>query len=388
MIASRIAMLEGKGMAVEWARELAEGKKGLIRLETADPNFDTPPHIIEAARRALDRGHTHYTDFQGLLELREAIAEKLEAEAAVSYDPNAEILVTSGTAESIYIAIQGTINPGDEVILTDPTYLIFEPCVMLAGGIVVRVPLIEGAGWALDVRELRAKVGPRTKAIIINSPNNPTGTVFNRAELEQVAKVAMENDLIVLFDMLFDKIVFDGEKMENVVSIPDMKARTILLGGFSKAYSMCGFRVGWLAADAELVSRLTNTLHLYVSICASSIAQEAAIAALRGPQGWLEEWVRSYQRRRDLLVNGLNSIDGIRCQVPRGGYFVFPDIYGIEKDAYRFAQRLIDEAGVVATPGSDYGPHGEGHVRMVFGSTSEDGIREAVRRMKRHLPFD
>jgi len=389
MIASRIAMLEGKGIAVEWARELAEGKKDLIRLETADPNFDTPPHIIEAARRALDRGHTHYTDFQGLPELREAIAEKLEAEAGVTYNPETEILVTSGTAESIYIAIQGTIDPGDEVILTDPTYLIFEPSVMLAGGMVVRVPLIEGAGWTLDVEELRAKVGPRTKAIVINSPNNPTGTVFSRAELEQIAEVALENELVVLFDMLFDKIVFDGEKMENVASIPPgMKARTVLLGGFSKVYSMCGFRVGWLAAESELVSWLTNTLHLYVSICASSIAQEAAIAALQGPQDWLKEWVCSYQRRRDLLVDGLNSIDGIRCQLPKGGYFVFPDISGIEKDAYRFAQRLTDEAGVVVTPGPDYGPHGEGHVRMVFGSTSEDEIREAVERMKRYLPFN
>ena len=388
MIASRIAMLEGKGIAVEWARELAEGKKDLIRLETADPNFDTPPHIIEAARRALDRGHTHYTDFQGLPELREAIAEKLEAEAGVSYNPDTEILVTSGTAESIYIAIQGTINPGDKVILTDPTYLIFEPCVMLAGGTVVRVPLIEGSGWTLDAKELRARVGPRTKAIIINSPNNPTGTVFSRTELEQVAEVALENDLVVLFDMLFDKLVFAGEKMENVASIPGMKARTILLGGFSKVYSMCGFRVGWLAADAELVSWLTNTLHLYVSICASGIAQEAAIAALRGSQDWLKEWVSSYQQRRDLLVEGLNSIDGIRCQFPKGGYFVFPDVSEIEKDAYKFAQRLIDEAGVVVTPGPDYGPQGEGHVRMVFGATSEDGIREAVERMKRHLPFN
>lgn len=182
-------------MAVEWARELAEGKKDLIRLETADPNFDTPPHIIEAARRALDWGHTRYTDFQGLPELREAISEKLKTEAGVPYDPDTEILVTSGTAESVYIAIQGTINPGDEVILTDPTYLIFEPCVMLAGGMVVRVPLIEGAGWTLDVKELKAKVGPRTRAIIINSPNNPTGTVFGRTELEQVVKVGQDNDL-------------------------------------------------------------------------------------------------------------------------------------------------------------------------------------------------
>lgn len=176
--------------------------------------------------------------------------------------------------------------------------------------------------------------------------------------------------------------------MENVASIPGMKVRTILLGGFSKVHSMSGFRVGWLAGDAELVSRLTDTLHLYISICANSIAQEPAIAALPGPQDWLQEWVCSYQRRRDLLVDGLNSIDGIRCQLPKGGYFVFPDISGIEKDAYRFAQRLTDEAGVVVTPGSDYGPHGEGHVRMVFGSTSEDGIHEAVERMKRYLPFN
>jgi len=367
-------MLEGRGMAVEWARELAEGKEGLVRLETADPNFDTPPHIVEAAHRALERGHTHYTDFQGLPELREAIAEKLEAEAGVAYEPATEILVTSGTAESIYIATQSTINPGDEVILTDPTYLIFEPNVILAGGVV-----------ALDVPTLKAMVGSRTRVIIINSPNNPTGTVFDRGELEQVAEVAQEHDLIVVFDMLFDKLVFDGQGMENIVSIPGMKARTILLGGFSKVYSMCGFRVGWLAGDAALVSWLTNTLHLYVSICASSMAQEAAIAALRGPQDWLKEWLASYQRRRDVLVEMLNTIEGIRCQLPQGGYFAFPDISGIDSDAYRFAERLIDQAGVAVTPGPDYGPRGEGHVRMVFGSESEDAVRVAAERMKKHL---
>jgi aspartate/methionine/tyrosine aminotransferase len=386
-MAQRIARLEGKGMAVEWARELAQGRTGLIRLETADPSFGTPAHIIEAAKRALDRGHTHYTDFQGSLELREAVAEKLQAEAGVGYDPVSEILVTSGTAESIYIAAQGVINPGDEVILTDPTYLIFEPNVMLAGGVVVWVPLVEQARWAFDLGALRDKVGPRTRAILLNSPNNPTGTVFSRAELEQVAEVALQHDLVVVFDLLFDKLIFPGSVMENIVSIPGMKARTVLLGGFSKVYSMCGFRVGWLAAAAELVSRLTNTLHLYVSICANPTAQEAAVAALRGPQDWLDEWLDSYERRRDLLVGALNRIDGIQCQPPRGGYFAFPDISGIERDAYRFAERLIDEAGVVVTPGPDYGPQGQGHVRMVFGAASEDEVREAAERMQRALPF-
>ena len=356
-------------------------------METADPSFGTPAHIIEAAKRALDRGHTHYTDFQGSLELREAVAEKLQAEAGVGYDPVSEILVTSGTAESIYIAAQGVINPGDEVILTDPTYLIFEPNVMLAGGVVVWVPLVEQARWAFDVGALRDKVGPRTRAILLNSPNNPTGTVFSRAELEQVAEVALQHDLVVVFDLLFDKLIFPGSVMENIVSIPGMKARTVLLGGFSKVYSMCGFRVGWLAAAAELVSRLTNTLHLYVSICANPTAQEAAVAALRGPQDWLDEWLDSYERRRDLLVGALNRIDGIQCQPPRGGYFAFPDISGIERDAYRFAERLIDEAGVVVTPGPDYGPQGQGHVRMVFGAASEDEVREAAERMQRALPF-
>jgi aspartate/methionine/tyrosine aminotransferase len=387
LAAQRVASLEGKGLAVEWARELAQGRAGLIRMETADPSFDTPAHIIAAAKGALERGHTHYTDFQGSLELREAIAERLEAEAGVAYDPAGEILVTSGTAESIYIAVQGVINPGDEVILTDPTYLIFEPNVLLAGGVVVWVPLVEQERWALDVAALRDSVGPRTRAILLNSPNNPTGSVFSRAELEQVAEVALQYDLVVIFDLLFDKLIFAGSVMENIASIPGMKARTVLLGGFSKVYSMCGFRVGWLAADAELVSELTNTLHLYVSICASPVSQQAAIAALRGPQDWLDEWLSSYQRRRDWLVEALNRIEGIQCQVPRGGYFAFPDISGIEPDAYRFAERLIDETGVVVTPGPDYGPQGQGHVRMVFGAASEDEVREAAARMQRALPF-
>ena len=388
LVARRVTRLGDKGRAVEWARDLAQGREGLIRLETADPSFGTPSHILEAAKRALERGHTHYTDFQGSLELREAIADKLQAEAGVAYDPASEILVTSGTAESIYIAAQGVINTGDEVMLTDPTYLIFEPNVLLAGGIVAWVPLVEESGWALDIEALKDRVGPRTRAIVLNSPNNPTGTVFNRAELEQVAEVALQRDLVVILDLLFDKLIFPGTVMENIVSIPGMKARTVLLGGFSKVYSMCGFRVGWLAADAELVSWLTNTLHLYVSICANPVAQEAAVAALRGPQDWLAEWLESYQRRRDLLVGALNRIAGIRCQSPRGGYFAFPDISGMEPDAYRFAERLIDETGVVVTPGPDYGPQGQGHVRMVFGAASEDEVREAAERMQRVLPFE
>lgn len=387
LIARRVACLEGKGMAVEWARELAHGRTGLIRLETADPSFDTPAHIIAAAKQALERGHTHYTDFQGSLELREAIADKLQAEAGVAYDPASEILVTGGTAESIYIAAQGVIDPGDEVMLTDPTYLIFEPNVVLAGGTVVWVPLVEQQGWALDVEALKDKVGARTRVILLNSPNNPTGSVLSRAELEQVAEVALRYDLIVIFDLLFDKLVFPGTVMENIASIPGMKERTVLLGGFSKVYSMCGFRVGWLAADAELVSWLTNTLHLYVSICANPVAQEAAVAALRGPQEWLTDWLGSYQRRRDRLVGALNRIAGIQCQLPRGGYFAFPDVSAIEPNAYRFAERLIDETGVVVTPGPDYGPQGQGHVRMVFGAASEEEVGEAAARMQKALPF-
>jgi aminotransferase len=384
-VAHRIKSVLGKGTAVEWARNLAKGGEDLIHMEIAEPNFAPPVHIIEAAKQAIEKTKFPYTDFQGLIELREVIADYLETEIGVRYDPYSEILVTSGAAEAIYITIQGIVDPGDEVILLDPTYLTFEPCIMLAGGIVSRVPLIEESGWALDLETLREKAGPKTKAIIINSPNNPTGTVFNKVEIEQIAEIACREDAIVIFDMVFDKIIYDDIKLENIAALPGMKDRTILIGGFSKIYSMSGLRVGWLAGNAEIISALTNSLHLYVSICASIVAQEAAIAALKGPQDWLKGWIREYQERRDILVQTLNAIPGIKCQIPKGGFFVFPNISAIEKDAYKFAQDLVKNAGIVVTPGSDYGPRGEGHVRMVFGAVSKAEVEECVKRLKAYF---
>jgi len=381
-VADRLRILEGKGGAVEWARERAAGKGDLIRLETADPSFNTPPHIIEAAKQALEQGYTHYSDFQGLLELREAIADELWHETSVSYDPIREILITGGTAASIYLAIHSIVDRGDKVILTDPTYLAFEPCVLAAGGKVTRVRLVEEARWSIDMDELRHKASNGAKAIIFNSPNNPTGSVLNRKDWEQIAEVAEQYDISIILDMLFDRLMFDGERFYNIVSLPKMKERTILVGGFSKVYSMCGFRIGWLAGNAEIVSLLTRTLHLYTTICANPISQKAAIAALRGSQDWLYEWIREYQRRRDLLVNGLNSIPGISCQLPHGGFFAFPNVSGIENSSYRFCEKLIDETGVVATPGVDFGPQGEGHCRMVFGAASYEELCEALRRMR------
>lgn len=386
-LANRVIEVSGKGIAVEWARELAKDRKDLIRMETADSNFDPPAHIIEAAKQAIERKDFRYPDFRGLLKLREAISDYLEAETRVCYDPLSEILVTNGAAEAIYIAIQGLVNPGDEIILPDPTYLTFEPCVMLAGGKIKRVPLIEENGWRMNLEVLEEKISTRTKVIILTSPNNPTGTVFTKEELERIAELACKKDLFVIFDVVFNKIVYDEVKMEYIVSFPEMKRRAVLIGGFSKVYSMSGFRVGWLASESEFVAKLANTLHLYTSICANTIAQEAAIAALRGPQDWLSERIRAYKERRDLLVQNLNLLPGIKCQLPQGGFFVFPDISAIEEDAYKFAQELVEKVGIVVTPGPDYGPRGRGHIRIVFGAVSMQEIEEALKRLETYITY-
>jgi aspartate/methionine/tyrosine aminotransferase len=380
----RLRMTAGLAAGCAWASEQAMGKKDLIWMSISDPEFAPRPHIIEAVKEALDQGLTHYGPFRGLLEAREAVADKLEQESGVRYDPATEILMSSGCAMAEYIACQAILDPGDEVIVTDPTYMGFAPYIMLAGGTPVWVRLVEEDGWVLDLDELRAKVGPKTKALMLNSPNNPTGTVFTREELEQVAEVACRNNLIVMYDMLFDKMVFDGIRFENVVSIPGMKERTILLGGFSKVYAMCGFRVGWLAGDAELVRVLAWSLHDYLGGC-SPVFQKGAVAALRGPQNWLKEWIARCQRRRDWTVDGLNGIPGIHCQLPQAGYWAFPNVSDIEKDSYKLAARLINEAGVVTSPGRDHGPRGESHLRVVYAMCSDEQVRESIERIRNTL---
>lgn len=382
-LARRIRDAEGRGEGVEWIQRLARGREHLIRMEISEPSFPTPSHIVQAAREALDEGSTGYSDFQGILELREAVAEKLEREAGVVYDPGTEILITAGTAESIYVATQAVLDPDDEVLITDPTYLGFEAYVLLAGGRTVPVRLVEEQQWSLDLDALEAAVRPRVKAILLNSPNNPTGTVLTRDELSRVAELAVEHDLWVLYDTLFDKMVYGSTVFENVASLPGMKHRTLLLGGWSKVYSMCGFRVGWVAANADVIARLTKTLHLYVSICANPVSQRAALAALQGPDDWWRAWLRSYRRRRDWAVGALNDIPGIRCQQPEGGFWVFPDMSAIGRDSYKLARDLLDQVGVVTCPGVDFGSSGEGHVRIVYGHTPMEALQEGVERIRR-----
>lgn len=382
-IARRLKQAEGRGEGVEWIQRLARGRERLIRMEISEPSFPTPSHIVDAARQALDEGSTGYSDFQGMLELRQAVADKLQQEAGVAYDPETEVLITAGTAESNYIATQAVVDPGEEVLIADPTYLGFETYVLLAAGSPVAVPLVEENQWNLDLEALRHSLSPQTKAIMLNSPNNPTGTVFTREELSRVAEVAVDEDLWVIYDMLFDKMVYEGTAFANVASLSGMKERTLLLGGWSKVYSMCGFRVGWVAAEAETIARLTKTLHLYVSICANPVSQRAALAALRGPDRWWQTWLRSYRRRRDWAVAALNDIPGISCQQPEGGFWVFPDMRGVEGDSYKLARDLLDEVGVVTCPGVDFGSKGEGHLRIVYGHTPMEALKEGVQRIRR-----
>lgn len=366
-------------------REVSAKNKDVIHLEVADPYFGSslPEHIVEAAKKAVDK-QSHYSDHRGVFELREAIAEIYKKEDGIAYDPESEILVTVGASEANFNAILSTIDHGDEVIVADPSYICFYSIVKLAGGTLVPISLHEEKEWKLNVKELESKVTSRTKMIILNSPNNPTGTVYTEEELAAVAKIAKRHDLLVLYDHIFDKIVFDGYRNYNIAALPGMKERTILTYGLSKVYGMCGYRIGWLAANEDIIENIASKLHIYVSQGPPYSSQMAAVAALKGSQEFLDEWVRSYQRRRDIVIEGINEIDGLSCVKPRGGYFAFINHSRLEKSSYKFSEFLLKEAKIAVAPGLDWGVfQGEGHIRLVFGSETEERIIDALGRIKK-----
>jgi aminotransferase len=382
MLSNRLK--KATALSCEPLRELARASgKRIIRAENADPNFDPPIHIVKAAEKALQESYVHhYTPGQGLIELREAVAERIRMDAGVVYDPKSEIMITTGgVSEAIYDALQAIINPGDEVILPSPTYLAYEPDIRFAGGTPVPVPFIEDEKWRLNIDGIKKKISRRTKAVILNSPNNPTGFVYSMGDLEAIAsELAGRQDIFVLFDAAFDKIVYDGVSTHIMSEIPEMKERTIIVNGVSKVYSMCGYRTGWLVANSELVKRISETIHACVGSCSFAVSQLASVAALRGPQGFLTDWIKSYQERRDLLIKGLDDIGDLTCPKPEGGFFAFINISRLEKNSNKFSVMLAKN-GLVVTPGKLYGKYGEGHIRIAYGPVSKEEIIEIVNRI-------
>ena len=351
----------------------------VISLGVGEPDFVTPWHIREAAIYSLERGYTQYTSNWGLLELREAIAALLDRRYGVEYRPEGEIVITVGVSEGLDLALRAILNPGDEVIIPEPCYVSYRPCTLLAGG--VPVPLGSSAenGFRVDIDKLAAAITPRTRAILLNYPNNPTGATLRRSDLERIAAVAEKHDLIVLSDEIYSELTYDGSHT-CFASIPGMQNRTIVLNGFSKAYAMTGWRIAYAAGPADLIAAMTK-IHQYTMLSAPITAQKAAIEACRNGEPEMESMVRTYGERRRLFVIGLNDI-GLSCLMPEGAFYVFPSIRSTDLTCEAFAEQLLMEERVAVVPGTAFGDGGEGHVRCSYAASSAS-IQEALVRMER-----
>ncbi|MEM3640485.1 MAG: pyridoxal phosphate-dependent aminotransferase [Candidatus Bathyarchaeia archaeon] len=372
-----------KPSAIRRMLELSASMENLVHLEQGEPDFPTPKHICEAAEEAMRRGFTHYTESNGTLELREAIAEKLEKENGISVNPKTEVIVTSGTQEAMFIAAMGFLNPGDEALILDPYYPAYLEDTMLAEAIPVTVPLSEEENYRVDMEALESKITKKTKMIWLCNPSNPTGHVFSKEDLEVIAEAAKMHNLIVFVDEIYEKLTYDDARHISIGALPGMECRTITVNGFSKAYAMTGWRIGYIAANKELSATL-RTLHYYATLSPNSISQKAALAALTGPQDCVKEMVKEYDRRRRLVINELNKIKGLSYITPKGAFYVFPNFSKIKKSDEEMALHLLKEAKVVTVPGSGFGKAGEGHIRISY-SASYAEVKEGMKRIRRCL---
>lgn len=361
--------------------DLIASMDGVISLGVGEPDYVTPWCIREAAIYALEKGHTMYTSNYGLLELREALAELLNRRYKVSYDPGSELLVTVGVSEALDLAMRAIVDPGDEIIIPDPGYVSYAPCVILAGGKVVPVPTYVEDDFKVRAMAIQARVTPRTKAILLGYPNNPTGAVMTRDELLQIAQVARRSDVLVISDEIYDRLVYDGEHT-CFASLPGMKERTILLGGFSKSYAMTGWRLGYAAANSEILEAMLK-IHQYTILCAPIVAQRAAIEAIRHGEPLVQEMVSDYNRRRRVMVEGLRAA-GLPCFEPKGAFYAFPDISVTGLGCDDFAESLLREEKVAVVPGSAFGECGTNHVRCCY-ATSLPELQEALTRIGRFV---
>jgi len=361
--------------------DIAATMDDVISLGIGEPDFDTPEPIAHASVEALQHGAHHYTSNSGLLELREAISHHLENLYSHSYCPEDEVLITVGVSEGLYLAATAILNPGDEVIIPQPCFVSYAPEVAFAGGVPKLVPTYAENQFQVTADEITGAITPRTKALLIGYPNNPTGAVLTEENLAAIAAVVEENDLLVISDEIYDQVVY-GIKHTSFPSLPGMRERTILLQGFSKAYAMTGWRVGYVAAPRELLAAMRK-VHQYTIMSAPTVSQYAALAALQLGAPHVNEMVQEYDRRRRLIVKGLNEI-GLTCFEPRGAFYAFPSIAVTGMDDNEFAQRLLEEERVAVVPGGGFGEAGRGYVRCCY-ATSYELIEEALERMNRFM---
>lgn len=361
--------------------DIVQGMKDVISLGVGEPDFVTPWHIREAAIFALEKGRTSYTSNLGLLRLREAISVSLEKHFKVSYNPNNQILIAVGVSEAMDIAFRAVVNPGDEVIYHEPCYVSYAPGISLAHGVAVPVSCRAEDNFAVRAEAIEKAITPRSKVLVLNFPTNPTGGTMTRAELQKIADLAIRHNLLVMTDEIYSELTFEGEHT-SIASLPGMAERTIFLHGFSKAYAMTGFRIGYACGPVEIIEAMMK-IHQYSMLCASIISQEAALEAIQYGEPDTIEMRDQYRLRRNFIVDALNKM-GLKCHLPRGSFYAFPNITSTGLSSKDFAVRLLQEEKVACVPGSAFGPSGEGFLRCCF-ATSLEQIQVAMERMAKFL---
>ncbi|PCL90337.1 aminotransferase class I/II-fold pyridoxal phosphate-dependent enzyme [Paenibacillus lautus] len=359
----------------------AEADDEVISLGVGEPDFVTPQCAIDACKQALEHGRTMYTPNEGLMELREGIADYLHAGFQLQYEPSREVLVTVGGSEAIDLALRALISPGDEIIIPVPGYVAYAPLVQLNGGTVVELELSAEHGFKLTADALQQAITPRTKAIVVNFPSNPTGAVMTHEDWLPIARLAVEHNLVVISDEMYAELTYSGTHT-SVASLPGMRERTVIIGGFSKAFAMTGWRVGYLCGDAGLVGAMVK-IHQYTALCAPIMGQIAAIECLKNGLGDRDVMRQAYDERRQMFVQGLSDI-GLSCRDPQGAFYAFPSITGTGLGSQQFAERLLREAKVAVVPGHVFGAGGEGFIRCSYAASSAR-LCEALERMERWL---
>jgi aminotransferase len=361
--------------------DLLASTEGIISLGIGEPDYSTPWHISEAAIESLKKGLTMYTSNSGMPELRQELSRHLSTNYNLEYNPQDELLITVGSSEALDLSMRAILNVDDEVIMPDPCYVAYESCVIMAGGIPIKIPTNEDNNFEINAADIEERITDKTKAILIGYPANPTGAVVNREKLLRIAEVALRHRLLVISDEIYAKLVY-GITHTCFAALPEMKANTILLSGFSKAYAMTGWRIGYAAAPREIIATMTK-IHQYTMMCAPTMAQVAAIEALKRGDNSASEMVEDYNRRRLIIVKGLREI-GLPCFEPRGAFYAFPSIKCTGMTSEMFASKLLTEEKVAVVPGSAFGKCGEGYVRCCY-ATSLTEIEEALSRMKRFV---
>ena len=381
-IAERVERLQGESAfaILSKANELEAKGMNVIHLEIGQPDFKTPENIIDTAKRAMSDGYTGYGPTLGYNELREAVADYVKEYKNIDATKD-NVVIVPGGKPTMFFTMLTLVEPGDEVIYPNPGFPIYESCIKFARGIPVPMPLTADNDFRPDVEKLKSLITPKTKLIIINNPGNPTGGIFEKEDILAIADILKDRpDIFVLSDEIYDRLMYDGETI-SIASIPEMRDRTLVLDGFSKTYAMTGWRIGYCVANVDIIKKFEMIMVNSVS-CTCSFTQMAAVEALKGPQDSVVEMKNKFKERRDWLVNALNEIDGIKCCMPRGAFYAFPDISSFGLSSKEFADRLLEEEGIALAWGTSFGEYGEGHIRISY-ATSLENLKEAVERLKR-----